>query len=266
MTPVVHIAYVQCLFKRKEIATRMKALRDQINDDFSSMISESSATHSYVLYAKIIPTCCILVETCMPKKVLLKSCAHASTHIRTYQVLNAGVNAMADFGHKAGFLAPPQSIRAQVMAGTLLGGHDGTGADAKAPPDFDPTKILKGIPTKLKNVKDSDVKKEIDNEAKGDSKGAESAPAATEKDAGAKEGETAHADAKNEEKSTTEPASATTTSTTSAAASDAAKTDSSPSTELSAQKSDSGDTAAAVKSKKSLIMCVCVCEGLIIPC
>uniref|UniRef100_A0A7S0HVV3 Uncharacterized protein n=1 Tax=Hanusia phi TaxID=3032 RepID=A0A7S0HVV3_9CRYP len=76
----------ECLARRKIIAAKMKALRDEINHDFK---------------------------------------------------------AMTDFGHKAGYLPPPQSIKQQVMAGTLLGGKGDTGANAVAPPPFDPSKVLR---------------------------------------------------------------------------------------------------------------------------
>lgn len=67
-----------CKQRKKEIAARMKALRDQINHDFQAMTS---------------------------------------------------------FGHKAGYLPPPQSIKAQVMSGTLLS----TKNEPVAPPPFSPT-------------------------------------------------------------------------------------------------------------------------------
>lgn len=66
-----------CKQRKKEIASRMKALRDQINRDFKAMTS---------------------------------------------------------FGHKAGYLPPPQSIKAQVMAGTLLSASK----EPVAPPPFNP--------------------------------------------------------------------------------------------------------------------------------
>jgi hypothetical protein len=43
--------------------------------------------------------------------------------------------ACAGFGHKAGYLPPPQSIKAQVMAGTLLS----SSKEPVAPPPFDPS-------------------------------------------------------------------------------------------------------------------------------
>lgn len=42
--------------------------------------------------------------------------------------------AWAGFGHKAGYLPPPQSIKAQVMAGTLLSASK----EPVAPPPFNP--------------------------------------------------------------------------------------------------------------------------------
>lgn len=71
-----------CKQRKKEIADRMKALRDQINHDFKAMTS---------------------------------------------------------FGHKAGYLPPPQSIKAQVMAGTLLS----TKNEPVAPPPFSPSLTAK---------------------------------------------------------------------------------------------------------------------------
>ncbi len=43
--------------------------------------------------------------------------------------------AWAGFGHKAGYLPPPQSIKAQVMAGTLLS----SSKEPVAPPPFNPS-------------------------------------------------------------------------------------------------------------------------------
>eukprot|EP00292_Cryptomonas_paramecium_P033881 CAMPEP_0113663550 /NCGR_PEP_ID=MMETSP0038_2-20120614/1213_1 /TAXON_ID=2898 /ORGANISM="Cryptomonas paramecium" /LENGTH=195 /DNA_ID=CAMNT_0000578607 /DNA_START=111 /DNA_END=695 /DNA_ORIENTATION=- /assembly_acc=CAM_ASM_000170 len=72
---------------REAVARKMKQLRDQINDDFSSMI---------------------------------------------------------DFGHKAGYLPPPKSIKEQVMSGTLLNDGSKTGSNAVPPPPFklDPSSLL----------------------------------------------------------------------------------------------------------------------------
>ncbi|KAJ1489886.1 hypothetical protein T484DRAFT_1885084 [Baffinella frigidus] len=51
--------------------------------------------------------------------------------------INHDFDSMINFGHKAGFLPPPQSIRKEVMDGTLLGKKgDDTGSNAEAPPPF----------------------------------------------------------------------------------------------------------------------------------
>jgi hypothetical protein len=145
----------------------------------------------------------------------------------------------SDFGHKAGYLAPPESIRQQVMSGTLLGGHDGTGADAKAPPPFDPTRILKGISTKLKSVKDSDVKAEISQMKSADDKNAASANGGDDKD----EKKEAHAETSDSSEGKDAQKSATATEST--------KSDDKTAAAASDSKLSTTDAASAAKSSES---------------
>lgn len=53
--------------------------------------------------------------------------------------INHDFKAMTSFGHKVGYLPPPQSIKAQVMSGTLL--H--SAKEPVAPPPFSPTLTVK---------------------------------------------------------------------------------------------------------------------------
>eukprot|EP00286_Rhodomonas_abbreviata_P009475 CAMPEP_0181330448 /NCGR_PEP_ID=MMETSP1101-20121128/23906_1 /TAXON_ID=46948 /ORGANISM="Rhodomonas abbreviata, Strain Caron Lab Isolate" /LENGTH=232 /DNA_ID=CAMNT_0023439707 /DNA_START=285 /DNA_END=979 /DNA_ORIENTATION=+ len=68
---------------------------------------------------------------CHQKKVMI---ANKMKSLRDQ--INRDFSSMINFGHKAGYLPPPESIRKEVMDGTLLGGKSKTGANAVAPPAF----------------------------------------------------------------------------------------------------------------------------------
>lgn len=69
--------------------------------------------------------------SCKQKKVMI---AQKMKSLRDQ--INRDFSSMINFGHKAGYLPPPQSIRQEVMDGTLLGGGSKTGANAVPPPPF----------------------------------------------------------------------------------------------------------------------------------
>jgi len=114
----------------------MDALRAQINNDFSSMIS----THP-------------LPEITGSGEILVVACGVPMEVLHVPGSCEVTLPSTAAFGHKAGYLPPPQSIRKQVMDGTLLGGgkHDDYGPNAVAPPPFS-DKVLTGklaVPSKV---------------------------------------------------------------------------------------------------------------------
>lgn len=128
-----------CQQRKKEIAARMKALRDQINHDFKAMTSLSRplSVHpragwrcGYVLSL----LCLSAKEFLILYRAGICECLVLANH-PTRRSHPDGRNVRSGFGHKAGYLPPPQSIKQQVMSGSLLS----QSKEPVAPPPFSPT-------------------------------------------------------------------------------------------------------------------------------